>query len=643
MKNFYSTLFLLIICFQGVVKLQTTSQMDIVGSAEFLPNELISNNIRDTNGEICAGIMIVSDLEGLTYQSNNGIVDNQSKPGKDLLYVSPTERVLEVYKFGFEPLRIILSELSINLSSGKVWQIKITGEKKLDLIPINILTDPTDVNIYIDGKLQGKGKTFQVSSGEHIIKIEKDGYKKIEDSVSVSSSNNLFNYKLNKVNLVLVTIKSEPKGAKIYLENSEKGITNEQIFEYPGTYKIKLIKSGYLTLEETITVGEGNENNFNYRLNKNTATVSFNVIPLDAEIRIDTELQTSKVVNLLPGLHNIEITKDGYLSQSDKIEVKLGEIINKDYKLEKNSVSISLNVVPNDAKVLFNKKDYSNKKLIDISPGRYLVEISREGYSSIEEILNLELNNPINKNYTLEKRVGTLQLKIKPIDAKVKLLMNGKIINSWSGSKMVNDLMIGNYQLRAEADGYEQINYELTIEENKTTVKETNMVIKTNNSYQEIQRQNKLTGNITDEQFSRSSAFLQSALIPGLGQITNSKSRGWLYTIGSIAAGVYYYINVTEHNDNIAKYDELVQNYLFEKTSTNRLAASEAYDKADKSLSTTYVAMGILVAIYAVNLVDVLTFESPQNSIISKTEIHPALLKVQNNQYAFGINVRYSL
>jgi PEGA domain/Family of unknown function (DUF5683) len=621
------------------------NELNVIGKAVILSEEIISNEIRDVNGNVCSGLLIQTDLSGLTFESNNGIVKIDSNPGEYLLYLSRNERVVKIRSQGFKPLQIILYDYGINLSSGKVWKIEITGDKKLDLIPINIITSPAEANITIDGMLKGSWKTFQVSEGEHDLKIEKDGYKIIEQGINVSASNNLFNFRLDKVNLVLVTIKSVPEGAKIVIENSEKGITNEQIFEYPGTYKIKLIKSGYLTLEETITVREGVENNFSYRLNKNTGTISFTVNPRDAEIRIDTELQTSKVINLLPGIHNIEITKDGYISQSDKLEVELGEIFNKDYILEKNSVSVSLIVVPNDAKVLFNKKDYSGKKLIDISPGRYQLEISKNGYFSIEEMIIAELGNPITKNYSLVEKVGILQFKIKPINAKINLLKNGKEITNWVGSKIVNDLMIGNYELKAVSEGYKPTNLGIVIEENKTTIKDINLEISTHSPNVESLQQYTPSdyGTIANDDFSRSSAILQSTIIPGLGQITNSSSRGWLYSLGAIGAGVYYYMNVTEHNDNIAKYDELVQNYVYNKTEENRTAASDAYDKADKSLSTTYLAMGILGVVYAVNLIDVLSFDPPKNSLISNAELKPTIKIVSQNKYLFGIDLRLAL
>jgi hypothetical protein len=124
---------------------QQLSEMHVVsGSAKYLPDELVDKSIRDKNGEVCAGLMILSDLEGLSFDSYNGIIKRNTKPGQDFLFLSPSERVVTIYKIGYSPLKIILSEQGIKLASGQTWQVKVTGEKKSDLISISILVEPQD-------------------------------------------------------------------------------------------------------------------------------------------------------------------------------------------------------------------------------------------------------------------------------------------------------------------------------------------------------------------------------------------------------------------------------------------------------------------------------------------------------------------
>ncbi|MFZ1977048.1 MAG: hypothetical protein WAV76_03755, partial [Bacteroidota bacterium] len=97
--------------------------MRIEGKAEYQASELIAKEVRDANGDVCAGLIITTDLDGLKFDSYNGIVKmDADKPGRYFLFLSPDERVVTIYKTGFEPLKIILSDWGISkMQSGKVW------------------------------------------------------------------------------------------------------------------------------------------------------------------------------------------------------------------------------------------------------------------------------------------------------------------------------------------------------------------------------------------------------------------------------------------------------------------------------------------------------------------------------------------
>ena len=76
---------------------QPLSQLRLEGKSEVITSELISKDNKDSNGEICAGLVILTDLTGLNYQSSLGIVKNNQSIGKDFLFLSPSERMVEVF------------------------------------------------------------------------------------------------------------------------------------------------------------------------------------------------------------------------------------------------------------------------------------------------------------------------------------------------------------------------------------------------------------------------------------------------------------------------------------------------------------------------------------------------------------------
>lgn len=293
------------------------AEMRLVGSAQQEAAELISKEIHDANGEVCAGLIIRSDLKGLTYQSNNGIVKLNCKPGEDFLFLSPDERVVTIYLSGYVPLQIILNDAGIKLTSGQTWSLKITSDKKFNPIPVNFIVEPEGSNISIDGAEKTTTMIQQLTEGKHEIKIEKEGYKTLAQTITVSLTQNLFNFSLKEVELQTVAIASAPEGAKIYLDNVYKGETDRQIFLYPGVYTLKLAKSGCLDVQDKIYVKEDTLNKYYYTLLNHSGTLVLSVIPGDAQIFINKEDYTGKtLIELAPGRYKIDISKTGYDSTS---------------------------------------------------------------------------------------------------------------------------------------------------------------------------------------------------------------------------------------------------------------------------------------------------------------------------------------
>jgi formylglycine-generating enzyme required for sulfatase activity len=349
--------------------------------------------------------MILSDLEGLSFTSYNGIVKVNELPGKYFLFLSPDERVVEVYKTGFMTLKIILRDHGIKLASGQTWQVKVTGEKKSDLISITLRTKPEGAKILIDGVDKGTNPTQEVTLGTHELVVEKAGYLPYKKTIEVSRANIFFEISLKEVDMASVQIKTIPAGAQIFIDNVDKGKTDKGLFLYPGAYRIKISLSGYLDVDKEIEVVDGKENTFSFPLTKNVGT-------------------------------------------------------------------LTLTVLPADATVLINKEDYSNKNDIQLSPGKYKIEISRQGYNDTSETFVVELGKNLKKSFTLKQKVGKLLFTINPLQASVELKQKGVTKYNWNGMKQFKDLPIGEYDLECSASGFQSITKKVTIAENKTEVED---------------------------------------------------------------------------------------------------------------------------------------------------------------------------
>ncbi len=437
------------------------NELRVSSEGEFLPGELVAKEIIDANGEVCAGLMIQTDLSGLSFTSYNGIAKLNETKGEYLLFLQESERLVKVYKDGFAPLEIVLINQGINLQSGRVWRLKITGDP--DKIHINILTNPGNANIYLDNKFQESGKSILSSIGEHVIRIELDGYNSLIDTINVSENKTLFQYSLIKKKLTGIAIKSTPKGALVKWDNVDKGNTDLQFFDFPGVYKIDLIKPGYLNIRETVIVEEGKTNLFEYSLQKNIGVLLIDLSPADAIIKIDDEIYDQQIIELSPGEHFIEISKTDYLTIFDTIYVVIDEQVERSYELIKNISELVLKIKPADATVIINNRSYGTSREITLTPGNHIIEIMKEGFKKVSDNISINLNEKLNKDYILTPLVGTIQFRVTPINAKVQLIKDSQIIQSWEGLKIVGDIQVGTYTLEVTAEGYETVTKQIQV------------------------------------------------------------------------------------------------------------------------------------------------------------------------------------
>jgi Family of unknown function (DUF5683)/PEGA domain len=680
MKNHNSKLVLILILLISVKLLgQELSNMRIVGNGEYLSNELISDTKYDSNGDKCSGLIILTDLPVLNFTSYNQIVDIDKLAGKYFLYLSPNERVVEVFSNDHAPLKIILSDYGISLKSGQVWQLKMTGERKSDLIPITIIKNQLDAFVYIDGELKGTEKSQMVSPGEHEIRITKTGYKTITDKINVSSSNVFFEYKLESVQLIAVTFRSIPSQAKLFIDNMEKGLTDFGDYFYPGKYKVRVLKSGYLDYEEEINIDENGDNKFTYKLTKNRCYLQLTVNPSDAEVKINDQLYKEKNIELKPGQYNIEVFKAGFLPKTEMITLILGDTLRKSYDLSKNAALLNLSIVPKDVTILLNKKDYTDQNSIELAPGLYKLELSKDSYYPISEPIELKLGDNINKSYSLVQKVGSLRFKVQPLNASVELKSGEQTIQNWQGMNQITDLPVGIYTVICKVEGFKSQIKNISITENIITTESVileagkdfvNVSFTLNESF-DLWLDNKSFGQIangsksletgkhfvklkTDDEIIENEVFiddsgiqtvrlesessfpilLQSAVVPGLGQLTSGRTLyGVSYFAAFGAAATWHYLNITDYNDKKEDLNNKLDKFNTTASQSEKynlgLEINELSEDVNKAYDKTKISIWAPIVVYAINILDAIIYPTPRHIVLSENsdiKIHPNIV-----------------
>jgi hypothetical protein len=368
------------------------AQLQVLGKPEKLTTEIAA--VRDANGRFCAAVKVISDMDGLSYDAYNGVVRVDDQPGQDLVYLTPDERVLEIYRSGYEPLQIILSELGIRLREKDVWQLKLSGGDA-SAIKVTFLIEPFDARLSLDGKQLVQGTTFQIEPGKYELKISKFGYKTQWANIHINENNAFFKFTLQPASGVTVRIDSEPANARIV-----NRITNETIGTTPFNqtlpatlHNLEVIKAGYVYEQLDLDMRATADTLLSLQLVK-AGSIRIRSEPSAASVRID-----DRVVGITPfqsdqipvGEHRLEIVLPDH--QSDVKTFTLSDD-NPQFvhtaRLQKYQARLSVSGLPRRAEVYVDGEKLSETPFTDLplAYGDYDLRIDRDGYYADERSIS---------------------------------------------------------------------------------------------------------------------------------------------------------------------------------------------------------------------------------------------------------------
>jgi formylglycine-generating enzyme required for sulfatase activity len=125
-------------------------------------------------------------------------------------------------------------------------------------------------------------------------------------------------------------IKTNPTSAEVYVNNAYKGESPQDISGLnPGEIRIRVQKEGYKTVYQNTRITSGEINILSIILDPEITTGSLRVQPEDARIRImNIREPFYQGIDLAPGKYHLEISKNGYETHSEWVQIIAG-ITNK--------------------------------------------------------------------------------------------------------------------------------------------------------------------------------------------------------------------------------------------------------------------------------------------------------------------------
>lgn len=125
--------------------------------------------------------------------------------------------------------------------------------------------------------------------------------------------------------LTEVSIKSDPLGAKVFLEGQYRGSTPIQLSLKKGTYELNLQLNGYKAIEKKVMVSPKNPLYLHFPFESLFGYVSIKSIsPEDSKLLIDGKVYDQAqygAIQLEIGKHSVEITRPGYAKFAETIDI----------------------------------------------------------------------------------------------------------------------------------------------------------------------------------------------------------------------------------------------------------------------------------------------------------------------------------
>jgi len=130
---------------------------------------------------------------------------------------------------------------------------------------VRVESDPAGAQISVDGKLAGPAPfAGELTAGEHRIDATLDGYKGVEQQITVEAGEQLaLRLPLSPASAApgppLIAVATEPRGAQIFLDDKPVGETPGKTKTTPGEHSLKLVLDGYVTRSAIIKVPDSHD------------------------------------------------------------------------------------------------------------------------------------------------------------------------------------------------------------------------------------------------------------------------------------------------------------------------------------------------------------------------------------------------
>jgi len=317
--------------------------------------------------------------------------------------------------------------------------------------------DPATAAVDISGLTFHIGDNYLLLRGEHQLSAEAPGYYPLSKTIQVSDQ------ATQQIDISLqplpgnLLVNSGLSDIEVLIDDQLAGTvpgTLEQISR--GAHKLEFRKYRYFPLQQEVQIeGLGKTQAIEITLQPAWGHIDFTTAPAGAELYIDGRLigQTPIAAEVLETGSKLTLRAAGYKTLQQQISVKAGtkaqhpliEMIVADGQL-------AINSSPQGASITIDKQFSGvTPLLVDVAPfKKHKVELFLEGYLKASRSIAVKPEQQADLNVDLTPNIGTVQLRVSPADAIIKVDGNSQ----GSGSQTLS-LNAKPHSISVEKPGYQ--------------------------------------------------------------------------------------------------------------------------------------------------------------------------------------------
>ncbi len=432
-----------------------------------IPNDLSARKEvrRTVNDEPCALIKVVTNIKGMQFESNSGIVDVEHKADGYWLYVWPRERRIKLMATGYlsmdarlpEPAKeLVVYELVVATKGGSV--------AKSDLVRITFRINEADAYIAHGSNAPvmttGKNAVYDLPPGVQQFTFRKAGFEDKVLDVEVNSPEVIDvaleagtpSERIKLPGFIIVT--SEPSGAEVFLNDQRVGQTPYQGRQLPGYYRLALRNHLYHDHEERFDLAEGGTSTLPLvKLKPRFGFVNLSTDPAGAEVYLDGKMVGKSPIQGLQvesGSHNFSLRSTAYHELNESFAMSDGETKDLQFALRPAFGTLSISSDPEGAEVFLDEQRLGTTPFRQkMQPsGAYNLRLELPMHSTERSQIEVKDEESTERFFALSKNYGTMRIESE--DAEI--FLDGKQIGTGSFDHRTAP---GSYTLTAKKDRHD--------------------------------------------------------------------------------------------------------------------------------------------------------------------------------------------